>query len=40
MQALYAKEISKNGLVVTVILCVCVCGTGAWTQGLHFEPLH
>jgi hypothetical protein len=18
----------------------CVCGTGAWTQGLHLEPLH
>jgi hypothetical protein len=23
-----------------VCVCVCVYGTGAWTQGLHLKPLH
>jgi hypothetical protein len=23
-----------------IFFCFCFCGTGAWTQGLHLEPLH
>jgi hypothetical protein len=22
-----------------LFVCVCVCGTRVWSQGLHFEPL-
>jgi hypothetical protein len=26
--------------LLTIILFIYFCGTGAWTQGLHFKPLH
>jgi hypothetical protein len=31
---------SAWGAIMVFCLFVCFCGTGAWTQGQHLEPLH
>jgi hypothetical protein len=30
----------QKELHMVIFVCVCVCGTVAWTQGLHLEPFH
>jgi hypothetical protein len=37
--AAYVLRVSWSKLLVWFFVCL-FCGTGAWTQGLHLEPLH